>query len=250
MFAITESEVTNLQGAIESFHRRFSSIKDSTIKCLEKCCITILRVVYLLTNVMNIGEHKKYLEDKQQVLRKSEDHLELFGSLNFYWNYLSFDLFDGLINELSQENSEFNEIKEEMEKYKREMEKFRESTTLVLFCEVQQHTETDPPPGFQKLVTEHQWPETVTLKDVEDFRKRFLHTLGLPECAMMVYRIRRKCFEVTWFGVIPESVGQLLRGSDGTMEVLKDFKVISVEIDGECVYQSPTDPIQSVSHYT
>lgn len=208
-----------------------------------------MKVVYLLTTVLSISEHSKYLEEKQKVLRKSEDHLELFGHLNLYWNYLSFDLFDGLIDELSQENSGFNWIKEEMEKYKKEMQKFKESTTLVLFCEVQQPTEADPPPGFRKLVTEHQWPETVTLKDVEDFRKRFLHTLGLPECAMMVYRIRKKCFEITWFGVIPESVGQLLRESDGTVEVLKDFKVISVEIDGECVYQSPADSIHSVSHY-
>ena len=210
-----------------------------------------MTVVYLLTSILGVGEHKKFLEDKHKVLRKSEDHLELFGQLNFYWNYLSFDLLDELIDELIEKNSEFKETKKEMEKYKEEMKRFRESTTLVLFCRVERnmltitHVEAVPPPGFQKMVTEHQWPETVTLKDVEEFRKSFLHRFQLPECALMVYKIQRKCFEVTWFGTLP---AQLLVESREMIKVFIEFKVVSVEIGGECVYQAPTQPLQPVSH--
>ena len=249
---VTESQqVTNLEREIKGLHRRFNSIKELTIKCLEKCRITVMTVVYLLTSILGVGGHKKFLEDKYKVLRQSEDHSELFARLNLYWKYLSVDLLDGLIDELIEKNREFEEIKEEMEKYKEEINRFRESTTLVLFCQVERNmltiddVEAVPPPGFQKMVTEHQWPETVTLKDVEEFRKSFLRRFQLPECALMVYKIRRKCFEVTWFGALP---AQLLMESREMIKVLRDFKVGSVVIDGECVYQAPTQPLQPVSH--
>ena len=242
-FICSSTTDSSLQREVKGFHRRFNSIKESTIKCLEKCRITVVIVVYLLTSVLGVGEHRKFLEDKQKKLRKSDDHWELFGQLNLYWNYLSFDLLDKLIDELVEKNSEFEEIKKEMEEYKEGMERFRESTTLLLFCQVERHEDADPPPGFRKMVTEHQWPETITLKDVEEFRRRFLYTFGLPQCAMMVYRIQRKCFEVTWFGALPISVGVLLRESKGTIEVFREFRVISVEIDGDCVYQHLLQPV-------
>ena len=163
-------------------------LKVSTIECLENCRITVVTVVFLLTSAR--GECK--------ALRKSEDHWELFTELNLYCNYLSFGLLHGLIEELFDRNKAFGEIKEEMEKYSQDMQKFRARTTLKLFCQVDYSMlginpllqPCGPPPGFRKMVTEHQWPATVTLKDVEEFRKRFLLTFGLPECAMVVHRIR------------------------------------------------------------
>ena len=84
------------------------------------------------------------------------------------------------------------------------------------------------------MVTEHKWPQTVTLQDVEEFRKRFLLTLRLPECAMMVNRIQEGCFKITWFTVLPPS---LVQQQENIIQVFVDYKVILVEINGECVYQ-------------
>ena len=152
----------------------------------------MVTVVFLLTSAL--GECKGFLETKRKDLRKSEDHWELFEGLNLYWNYLSFGLLHGLIDDLFERNKAFGEIKKEMEKYSQGIQQFRARTKLVLFCEVHYSMlAINPllqPPGFRKMVTEHQWPETVTLKDVEEFRKRFLHTFGLQECAIMVHRIR------------------------------------------------------------
>ena len=53
---------------------------------------------------------------------------------------------------------------------------------------------------------------------------------------MMVNRIENKCFEITWFAVLPPTVLQLLKEPE-SVSLLKDFEVSSVEIDGECVYQ-------------
>ena len=192
---------------------------------------------------MAVDEHKKYLEERLDALFKSENHWILFGRLNLYWNPLSFSLLDGLLNELVLKNMNFRKIKAEMVKYKEDMERFKEATPLVLFCQVAPDMlglpEADPPPGFQKVVTEHQWPEAVTLKDVEQFRKRFQHLLGLPECAMLVNRIRTGCFVITWFATLPASATQLLGESDDSIKLLQDFKVITVKLNEEYVYKDP-----------
>ena len=251
------SSAVVLQGEIKGFHQRFTSIIESTVECLEKCRIAVAKVVFLLTSILAVGEHKKFLEEKTESLTESKDHWILFGKLNLYWNPFSYSLFQGLLDNLTVRNKEFKEIEGQMKVYEEDMGKFRESTALVLFCHVAPDMlglpEADPPSGFQKMVIEHQWPETVTLKDIEEFRKRFSRTYGLPQCAMMVNKIQRKCFEVTWFAVLPPEVVLALKKMEGTTEVFRDFKVISIEIDGECVYKLPpqlSPPVSLLSKNT
>ena len=130
-----------------------------------------------------------------------------------------------------------------MTEYVKDVEKFRQDTPLVLFCQAVPYMERDPPPGLRTLVTEHQWPETATLGDVEGFKESFLDVFesflgvfGLPKCAMMMDGIRRGSFKVTWFVLLPATVVQQLKGSKGRIRLFKDFKVTSVKIDEECIY--------------
>ena len=213
-----------------------------------------MKVVSLLTSVLGVDEEKKYLEDKHRDLRGSKDLLELFGHLNFYWNYLSYHLLDKLLDELIEENQKFRTIKEDMKVYKEDIQKFRKSTTLALYCKAVPHSYCDPPPGFNEIVIKHQWPATVTLEDVEKFRERFMCTLNLKDCAAMVlHTIGTGSFKVTWFAVLRPSV---LRENEGIRAVCIEFKVISVDIDGECIYQyqlpchhQPTH-LNLVGHYS
>ena len=207
------------------------------MKCLEKCKIVVSMVVYLLSQILG-SEHQIFVETNHQVLEESKSHMELFKKLNFYWSYLSFDLLDKLLDELVEENSDFGSIKVDMEKYKEGIQIFRESTKLALYCEAVPHSDCDPPPGFYKMVTKHQWPETVTLEDVERFRRSFLHTVKLEKCAVMVlHNIETGSFKVTWFAELAPSFIQSL--SEETIKVFEDSRVISIEIDEKCVYQSP-----------
>ncbi|CAI8051490.1 hypothetical protein GBAR_LOCUS28189, partial [Geodia barretti] len=50
---VTDNPIEALQIKIKEIRRRFSSIKFSTIKCLEKCSITVVHVVLLLTEIQN-----------------------------------------------------------------------------------------------------------------------------------------------------------------------------------------------------
>ena len=158
-----------------------------------------MTVLYMLTEIRAVDQHKVFLEEKHKSLRQCEDHWELFGLLNLYWNYLSPDLLDQLLEELIQEESSFEAIGKEMEKYKTDLHKFRQRTTVMLFCQADTSTECDPPPGFRKIVIKHDWPDTVTLEDVEKFRRQYAQTYNLLSCTIILYSIRPGSFTVTWF---------------------------------------------------
>ena len=204
-----------------------------------------MEVVYFLTSILALGDHKRFFEKKTEYLYQSTSHFVLFGKLNLYWNPLSYGLLKGLVEELAVEDSVFETVSRDMTEYNEDMEIFRETTTLALFCEVAPDMlglqTDDPPPEFRKMVTKHRWPDTVTLKDVEQFRKYFSRKFGLPECAMMVNRIRRGSFTITWFLVIPPNVFLALNYKE-----FKDFKVISVVIDDASVYQPPFQVRQTI----
>ena len=166
----------------------------STVECLEKYRISVVRVVFFLTSVLGVGEHQKYLVENSKSLTESKDNWELFSKLNLYWNPSSYSLLQGLLKNLTVRNLQFLEMRTEIVEYDKDMKRFRETTPLVLFCRVAPDLlaldEADtPPPGFSTMVTEHQWPETVTLSDVEEFRRRYLYDYNLAQYALMVGKV-------------------------------------------------------------
>ena len=230
-----------MQSEIEHFNRRFNSMKESTIDCLEQCKITVIRVVFILTSIVNFQIHKAYLKEKREDLENCKSHLKLFIMLNFYWNYLSYDLFHQLIKELTWKDKSFESIAGEMVVYIKDLQEFRKRTTLKIFCQAVLYTNKDPPPGFKKMVTTHKWPNTITLEHVENFRKRFMNTFNLQECAMIVNSIRTGSFEVTWFVLIPDTVIEILK-SKAKISVFQQYNVSMVVINGVCVFEASLQP--------
>ena len=235
-----------MQAEIKHLHRRFNSLKELTIQGLEKCRVAVMTVVYTLTTILTVQEHKGFLEEKQKSLSESSNHWELFGKLNLYWTYLSYGLLEHLVKELALNHNWFQTVAGEMAVYKKDLEEFRKRTILELFCEAdpRPHDE-DPPPGFRKMVVEFDWPETATLEDVEKFRRRYASSYNLHTCAMMLNSIRTGSFTVTWF--VPFSVVEMLR-KKRALSVFKEFSVTRLEIHTSmqtCVYQIP--PQRTVS---
>ena len=122
-----------MKDEIKGFRRRFKSLKQSVIQCLERCHIAVMTLVYMLMEIRAVEQHKVFPQERliDKSLRQCEDHWELFGILNLYWNYLSPDLLDQLLKELILEESSFLAIGEEMEKYKTDLQNFRQRTTLT-----------------------------------------------------------------------------------------------------------------------
>ena len=236
---------------IRQFESKFNAMKAATIQCLERFRISVMCVVYTLTALQadDIGEHKMFLEQYRDTLNQSQNHWDLFGSLNLhYWNYLAYHLLDHLIVELSQTYQYFTDvegktmeqplavIKGKMESYKTDLKHFRIRTPLQLFCEAQKEKIDDPPPTFRKIVAKYNWSEHATLEDVERFRQRYVRHYNLRDCAMMLNSIICGSFTVTWF--IPSSLNELLK-KERPIKLLKEFEVLRMEVAGSCVYEAP-----------
>ena len=82
------------------------------------------------------------------------------------------------------------------------------------------------------MVVRHEWPDTVTLEDVERFRQKYMCEFNLRKCAMMCNGIVPGSFTVTWF--IPLSIIPILK--EVSQEVIQMFEISRLEIDRHCIY--------------
>ena len=175
--------VQYVQNKIRRLQKRFNDLKESTRECLERLRVPVKRVADALTSLPadDVGEHKLFLESHLGALYYASDHSELFGTMNFHWNYLNPQLLDHLIREFDLEG-----VKGEMKTYKEDLQQFKEKTPLKLFCQSHKKKRIRPPPDFYRVVVEFDWPGDVTLEDVEEFRQEYADHYSLHRCAMML----------------------------------------------------------------
>ena len=205
--------------------------------------VPVKRVADALTSLPaeDVGEHKQFLESHLRVLYQALDHSELFGTMNFHWNYQNPQLLDHLIREFNLEG-----IKSEMKTYKEDLQQFRKETPLKQFCQSQKKKHIRPPPDFYEVVAEFHfdWPNHVTLEVVEEFRQQYADHYSLRECAMMLAVVRPDCsFIITWF--MPSGIVEKLKVEVPT-SILKEYSVTKLEIAGECVYAEANEVKTSV----
>ena len=175
--------VQYIQDDIRQFEKRFNALKKSTRECLERLRVPVKEVAVALTSLPadDMDEHKLFLKENKTDIYRALDHSELFGTLDFHWNYQNPQLLDHIIREFNLEG-----VKSEMKTYKEDLQQFRKKTPLKLFCQSQKKKHIEPPPDFLKIVAKFDWPDTLTLEDVEEFRQKYACHYSLRECAMML----------------------------------------------------------------
>ena len=224
--------IQSMQQNIASLRNKFDVLKNHIRQCLEMRRIPVERVADALTTLSPDHEEQQrlFLESHVSVLFRSGTHYELFGTMNFHWNYLNTPVMENLAQKFDLE-----EVRVEMESYKSELRQFRQETPLALFAQAHTRRHVDPPPHFRNLVIEFfDWPENATLQDVEEFRQIYASRYNLHECAMMLAHVRSGSFIITWF--IPESVVKKLSAKVPRV-ILKKFSATKLDIAGTCVYQ-------------
>ena len=187
--------------------------------------------------IADISDHEQFFNENMDHLFNINSIYELFVKLNFYWNYLSYDLLAHLINKFSMEK-----VKEEMEKYKIDLQQFLDETPIKVFCKAQKKKRrVEPPDGFTEMVAKFKWPDNTMLSNVEEFRQEFACSYNLYKCALLINQIITGSFTVVWF--IPDSVVDRL-SSEVDEKLLTRFAVSSLEIGGRPVYlQQKSDEV-------
>ena len=229
LFMVTSIE--EVKKMIIDMEKKFDGLKIAIKECLKKHKVPVERVADALTSLSadEDDHHKMFLESHVSVLFKAADIPELFGTMNFHWNYLSPPPLDHLVQRLDLE-----EVKGQMEAYKSVLQRFRMKTSLPLFCQSQRRRRVRPPGEFHEMVAEFDWPDIVTLEVVEQFREEYASHYNLRECAMLIAQVRSGSFIVTW--LIPQSIIKKLKAKI-PRGLLKQYSVTRLEIAGVCVYR-------------
>ena len=224
--------VEYVEKKIKQFERRFNKqLKWATRDCLKKRGISVEKVVDALADLPadDVPEHKQFLESQLNILYQASDLIELFGSLSYNVNYLSYHLVEHLILEFELE------LKSELEAYKEDLRQFRTKTPLKLFHQTQKKRHIEPPSKFEKVVAKFEWPENhddITLEDVEKFRQEYAYSYGLRDCAMMLSEIFPNCFVVSW--LVPVSVVTKLRMNVPT-NIFREYYITKLTVAGKCL---------------
>lgn len=218
--------VDEIRGKIALFEDHFKTLKWRTRQGLERrgSSTSVRVVVERLTDLRadDQPDHAVFLKDNLQIMFRACDHHELFGTLNLYWDYLSYHLLDHLIREFS-----IKEVRGEMEEYKNDLSRFRGATLLSRFAETQTRRRIRPTREFKELAIDFDWPKDATLETVEDFRREYAFHYKLRDCAMMLIQLQIASVHITWF--IPESVIDSLK-TNIPVSLFEKFSVISLHV--------------------
>ena len=174
-----------------------------------------------------------FLESHVKVLYAAADNSELFGTMNFHWNYLDPSLLCHLVKQF-----DLKDVKGNLNAYESKLQQFRKKTPLTVFCRTQKRKRIILSPDFQEVVAEFEWPneDDVTLENVEQFRQKYASHYSVHEFAMMIAEVLPCCFVVTWF--VPKSIiGKLRKEENVPIEILKEYHVTKLVIAGVCVYK-------------
>ena len=149
---------------ITDLEKIFDNLKNTIRKCLEDRGVQVKRAADVLTSLSADEDDntRMFAESHVSVLFKAADIPELFGTMNFHWNYLSPPPLDHLVKKF-----DLDEVKPQMNAYKFHLQQFRMKTSLSMFCRTQKRKRLRPTGEFREMVAEFDWPENVTLEVVE-----------------------------------------------------------------------------------
>ena len=221
---------------IQVFQERFKTLREHTVQGLGKWHITVMAVLSILSALHSVRDQQVFSGENQAALYECQHHQELFGALNFYCSYLMCDLFVHIVRELTTKHTSwFKDLLERVAQYESDLTEFKKNVTLKSFSGVKLNmVESDPPPGFRKVVVQFEWPETATIECIETFKQCYAQHYGLHTCVILVNWIGTNSFVL----FIPTAVVKLVK-KNRALNVYKEFSITRVDCDGSCVLQAP-----------
>ena len=167
------------------------------------------------------SEHCRYFQKNLKNLIKQKTYNGLFDFLNFYWDFLNYNLLEHIVRHFGS-----SDIKRKMGQYCLDIKRFRKSTTLRVFRELQQDEadlDLSAPEGFQLVKTVHNITLDSTLEDVNKIRLSVARDYQLQEFALYIAIGFGSVF-ITW--LVPQSIiNDLAFGL--TTQLLDELHIVS-----------------------
>ena len=172
---------------------------------------------------------RNYFDAHADTLRRSESVRAVFDRVRQHWDYLHPEIYEGLIQEIP-----LPDLDPVQTKYQTALDLFLDQTSVSEFCAIQgivEERKGDPPQGFTVCVTQHRWdPEEISLRVIENFRKRFASCCNLQSCAVTFVEIKSGSICVVF--CVPGSTNWK-PASD--IKFIVDHSIISINFNGHVV---------------
>ena len=165
-----------------------------------------------------------FTESHLNIFEQAHNISALIGQLDYNMDFLSYDLLDFLVCEF-----ELKEVNVKMEVYKSDLQEFRKNTPLPLFCFKPKKIKLSP--EFEEVVMRFDMMKSMTLEDIQQFRKEYTCHHRVHEFALMLASITLDSFTVTWF--VPESIVKIL--GEVPKDLLSEHAITNLTIPVSCI---------------
>ena len=187
---------------------------------------SIVRLPYELKT-----EHKKFIKEVEDDLKKAQSIDDIFFTANGYWDFLNYSLLQHIINRHASDK-----VKEEMERYAQEILAFRKKTCFSTFSKAYKNKPKEIDQKFRELVTEHDidW-STATLEDLEHFRSDFCTEISLIDFSLQLKAVKKGSVVITW--LVPQSlVAHIQKAITLSSQTMQEHHVTRLTVDGFIIY--------------
>ena len=184
-------------------------------------------------------EHvKQYIKDNLPQLYHADSIPEIFGLLNFYWNYLHYGLLQRIIDIYGADDT-----KELMKSYIQNVKSFQQETTLAMFWEADPGHMSDMAESSKeklaKVVTNHEGLTSgSSLECIQAFRQKFAREISLPECAVVMKDILLGSVMIVWLMPAKGAITLKNQVEEGRVEFFKQHHILELRMDDVIIYSS------------
>ena len=220
---------------IDQLKEKFESLKNSIREEIEKAGVAVKTLVdKIMTFPATKREpHEEFLMKYADKFRESKSILSVFDRLSMHWDYLNYDILDHLIATFKKSFSHPHKLNQQLIAYKSSLRHFLEHTDLEDFCEAEEEERyMEPPDGFMTLVSHHDWKKPISLKKIDEFRRRFAYKYDLRACAIFLLRVGNGSVIVTL--LVPYSIKLMLKSTES--EFFTEHGITRLELNSTLIY--------------
>ena len=185
---------------VNNFEMRFYDLQSSVFSEIVAKNISVTSFRQTLMTLPNAisKENETFLIEKYFIFEQAESVKDIFLYLSFYLSFIHFSLLEHIIEHFGS-----SVLQQKMKLYSRDMEMFRIETSVA---DIIPHLSGrhEPPPHFAKLKIKLNFdPNTCTLEDLEQHRKKLGSELSLSQFALFLceIKVRRNLFVNTVYRV-------------------------------------------------
>ena len=247
MLDVGQSEsqlIEKTKATITQLQRKFNDLVSRARKYMAATHVDVqdlLQSITLLQGDLK-SEHKLFIENKEEKLRKAESINDVFITVNGYWDFLNYSLLQHIIDQHATD-----EMKMEMEGYAKDIAQFRKETELRVFSKVYKR-KPKADDEFVKLVSKQKidWSKA-TLEVVEQFRNDICSELSLSTFSLQLAAVEKGCIVLTW--LVPQSlVAHIQKAITLSSQTMRKHQVSQLIVDGFVTYESHAGNCMCILH--